>query len=194
MLKIGLTGGIGSGKSVVAEILRIQGIPVYNADERAKYLNENAPEIRQQLTHCFGENIYENGKLNKPFFAQILFSNPDNLRIANSIIHPVLAADFERWAVSQKTPIVVMEAAILLEAGFERIFDKIITVVAPETLRLQRASIRDNVSEDKITQRAQHQLSDAEKIKRADYVIHNDNEHSLLEQIFEIIDNLTKEE
>lgn len=191
MLKIGLTGGIGSGKSIVAEILRIQGIPVYNADDRAKFLNDNAPEIREQLTQHFGEGLYENGKLNRALLAQLLFSNPDNLRIANSIIHPVLAADFEQWATSQKAPMVVMEAAVLLEANFERMFDKIVMVVAPEALRLRRASIRDNVSQEKIAQRAQHQLSDAEKIKRADYVIHNDNQHSLLVQISNIINRLT---
>lgn len=191
MLKIGLTGGIGSGKSVVAEILRIQGIPVYNADDRAKFLNDNAPEIREQLTRHFGEGLYENGKLNRVLLAQLLFSNPGNLRIANSIIHPVLAADFGQWAISQKAPMVVMEAAVLLEANFERMFDKLILVVAPEALCLRRASIRDNVSEEKIAQRAQHQLSDAEKIKRADYVIHNDNQHSLLVQISNIIKRLT---
>ncbi|MDD2244201.1 MAG: dephospho-CoA kinase [Dysgonamonadaceae bacterium] len=194
MIKVGITGGIGSGKSVVCELLRVYGYPVYDADDRAKELNNTSPIIRDKLISHFGKDLYPDNKLDKKKLANIIFTNPDNLKIANSIIHPEVAKDFIKWILErEKYAIVFMDAAVLLEAGFNKILDKVITVYAPYTLRLQRASERDKTDIKNIAERAKNQLSEEERIKLSDYVIYNDDTQSLIEQVATILRTLCNE-
>ncbi len=184
MIKLGVTGGIGSGKSVVCEVLRIYDIPVYDADLEAKNLNDTSPVIRQKLTKAFGSELYRNNKLDRQKLAHFIFNNEENLRTANSIIHPELAKNFEEWARRQEHhPIVAMDAAVLFEAGFQSVLDKTVLVLAPLEMRIERAVKRGNLTKKQITARAGSQMNDEEKTKLADFVIHNDGKHSLLEQI-----------
>lgn len=189
MIKLGVTGGIGSGKSVVCEVLRLYDIPVYDADLEAKSLNDTSPVIRKKLISAFGSELYQNDKLDRQKLAHFIFNNEENLRLANSIIHPELAKHFEEWAMQRKHhPVVVMDAAVLFEAGFQSVLDKTIVVLAPLEIRIERAVKRGNLTKEQITARAKSQMSDGEKMKLADFVIHNDGNHSLLKQISQIIE------
>lgn len=184
MIKLGITGGIGSGKSVVCEILRLHNIPVYNADWEAKNLNDTSPAVREKLSEAFGAEIYRDNKLDRQKFAQIIFSDKQNLAVANKIIHTELAKHFQDWAEKQsKHPIVAIDAAVLFEAGFQEFVDFTITVLAPEELRIERAIKRDRTDKNQILSRIKSQMSDEEKIKLSDFVILNDNKHSIIEQI-----------
>ncbi len=191
MIKIGVTGGIGSGKSVVCEVLRLHDIPVYDADKEAKILNDNSPIIREKLSKHFGKDLYAEGKLNKKKLTEIIFGNEGNLKIANSIIHPELAKHFLSWVQQQNpSPVVAIDAAVLFEAGFQKYLDYTITVTAPTEIRMERVMKRDNFPKEKIEARIKSQLSDEEKIKLSDFVIINDNCRSLLAQINEIFKSI----
>ena len=191
MIKLGITGGIGSGKSIVAELLKLYDIPVYNADDEAKRLNDESSVIRQKLTQNFGEDLYASGKLDKQKFAQIIFNDPEKLRIANSIIHPELQKDFLRWInFHSDSDIVAMEAALIFEANFQSMFDSIVTVYAPMALRIVRASQRDRTTPEKIEERIRNQFSDEEKVKLSDFVIFNDEKHSLIRQVSDLLNGI----
>jgi dephospho-CoA kinase len=191
MIKIGITGNIGSGKSVVCELLKIHGIPVYNADKEAKRLNDFSPTIREKLIRHFGKEIYVGNKLDKNKFAQLIFNDPEKLSLANSIIHPEVAKDFAAWVASKNNyPIVALEAAVLFEGNFHHYVDKTITVYAPPELRIARASQRDNVPKEKIKEREKNQISDEEKLKMADFVIYNDEKHALIPQVSNLLKQL----
>lgn len=195
MIKLGVTGGIGSGKSVVCEILRLHDIPVYDADLEAKNLNDTSPVIREKLISAFGPELYRNDKLDRQKLAHFIFNNEENLHTANSIIHPELAKHFREWAMQRKHhPVVAMDAAVLFEAGFQSVLDKTILVLAPLEIRIERAVKRGNLTKEQITARANSQMSDEEKIKLADFVIYNDGKHSLLEQISEILQTISNPE
>ena len=192
MLKIGITGGIGSGKSIVSEILRLYNIPVFDADTEAKKLNDRSPVIREKLIACFGKEVYdENGKLNRKRFAEIIFKDPDHLRKANSIIHPEVAKAFSLWAEQRNQyPIVAIEAALLFEADFQEYVDKVIAVYSPEALRIVRILSRDNTQESEVRKRMEGQLPEDDKRRRADFIVYNDPSHSLLQQISDIFAHL----
>jgi dephospho-CoA kinase len=191
MIKIGITGNIGSGKSVVCELLKIHGIPVYNADKEAKRLNDFSPTIREKLIRHFGKEIYVGNKLDKNKFAQLIFNDPEKLSLANSIIHPEVAKDFAAWVASKNNyPIVALEAAVLFEGNFHHYVDKTITVYAPLELRIARASQRDNVPIEKIKEREKNQIPDEEKLKMADFVIYNDEKHALIPQVSNLLKQL----
>lgn len=188
MIKIGITGGIGSGKSVVSEIFHLHGFPLYNADREAKKLNDSSPYIRKQLTRHFGENLYVNGKLDRKKLASIIFHDDSKLAIANSIIHPELANDFRRWSLHREHySLVILDAALLIEAGFHQLTDRVIMITAPEELRIARVMQRDHSTLDEVKVRMNAQLPEEEKIKYADYIVINDNNHSLIQQVSEII-------
>lgn len=192
MIRIGVTGGIGSGKSVVCDIFRIYDIPVFDADIEAKRLNDTSQTIRRQLIHHFGPDIYENDRLNRRRFAELIFSNDQNINIANSIIHPVVADCFLEWCNSYKEcPVVVIDAALLIEAGFNQFVDKVITVYTPEETRIERVMKRDRVSREQVEARMFNQMPEEEKVKHSDYVIYNDSSHSLIEQVSKILDELS---
>ncbi|MDR0333498.1 MAG: dephospho-CoA kinase [Dysgonamonadaceae bacterium] len=188
MTKVGITGGIGSGKSVVCELFRVHDIPVFDADAEAKKLNDTSPVIREKLTQLFGNDLYENNRLNRQKLASFIFSNSENLQKVNAIIHPEVAACFEKWTNEQKNaPIVVIETAILFESGFDKLVDKTVTVYSPKSDRVERVVKRDNTDIVQIEARMKNQMPEEEKIRLSDFVIINDNHKSLIEQIGKFI-------
>lgn len=190
MIKVGITGGIGSGKSMVCDIFRLYDIPIFDADTEAKKLNDTSPSVRNQLIYHFGNDIYENDKLNRKKFAELIFNNERNIKIANSVIHPEVANCFVEWCRNKNNPIVIIEAALLIEAGFNQFVDKVITVYTPKELRINRVIQRDQISRNQVEARMLNQMPEEEKIKHSDFVIYNDNRHSLIDQVSKIIDNL----
>ena len=194
MIKIGITGGIGSGKSVVASLFRLLGIPVYIADDESKRLTNQSLTIRQQLTTHFGEAIYTAEGLNKPLLANLIFQNPEQLRIVNGIIHPAVKQHFEAWAARQVTPLCAIESAILFESGFDKVVDTHLMVYAPMDLRIERATARDVASREAIQRRIKSQMADEEKCLLADYIIYNDDKQPLIPQITKLVSRLLAED
>lgn len=192
MIKLGVTGGIGSGKSVVCDVLRLHNIPVFDADQEAKKLNDTSPVIRKKLINKFGPDLYQNNRLDRKKLADLIFNNEKNLRTTNAIIHPELAKHFEKWVDQRKHhAVVAIDAAVLYEAGFQSLLDKTIVVMAPLEIRIERAAKRDRLSKEQITARANSQMNDGEKARLADFIIHNDGRHSLLEQIAQILQDIS---
>lgn len=187
---VGITGGIGSGKSVVSKILKIIGYPVYDSDTEARRLNEQDPDVKQQLMAAFGEDIYADGKLNKPKLASLIFQSDENRLLVNSIVHPAVKRDFLQWAERQQTDIVFLEAAILYESGFNEFMNKVVAVTAPEEVRVQRAMKRDNATEQQVVNRIHSQMNQDELARMADYVVVNDNCLPLLPQVEALVNNL----
>lgn len=183
MKRIGITGGIGSGKSFIATIIERMGYPVYYSDISSKELTNAHPVIRQGLIDLVGENVYFGGELDKKVLASAIFSN-DELRLkVNQLIHPIVRQDFEDWANSQKSDLIFNEAAILFETGAYRNFDATILVFAPEELRLKRVLKRDIITKEEVLARMNNQLKDDEKRKMTSLQILNDGESPLLIQI-----------
>lgn len=181
---IGLTGGIGSGKSTISRLLNIMGIPVYVADTESKRLTESSFDIRKKLTEKFGMDLYTEGKLNKTLLASLIFENEVNRNYVNSVIHPIVRIDFEQWKAQQvKSPLVIIETAILFESGFAASVDVSVTVAAAEELRIRRVELRDACSHAAIVSRIRSQLTEEEKIRRSDYVIYNDDWQALIPQV-----------
>ena len=181
MIKIGITGGIGSGKSVVATLLRLYGIPVYIADEESKRLTNSSPVIRRALVDLVGEAVYDaDGKLDKPRLANFIFGQPEHLARVNAIIHPEVNRDFLDWSERQEKAFCAIESAILFESGFDRIVDVKLMVLAPLEIRLERAIARDHASREALERRIKSQMADEEKASRSDYVIHNDDRQALI--------------
>jgi len=182
-LLVGLTGGIGSGKTTVAKILKSLSVPVFNSDLEAKTIINNDKGIIEQVTIEFGA-IYEDGKLNTQKMAKLVFNDATALEKLNNIIHPKVKEHFERWVAENNTaPILIKEAAILIESGAYKELDKIILVTAPQSIRIQRVMQRDKVSEEKILKRIQAQFSEEEKLNYADFVIKNNEEQLVIPQV-----------
>lgn len=191
MKKIGLTGGIGSGKSVVGRVLEAMNFPVYYSDDRSKYLVDEDLEIRKELTELLGAEIYLNDKLDRPFLAERIFRDSALLQKVNAIIHPKVRAHFSRWAEAQNSPIVFNEAAILFETGAYQLMDATILVTAPEEIKIKRVMLRDKVSKEQVLERMSKQFTDEQKIALADFVLINDDIQPLLQQIENTILKLT---
>lgn len=173
---------------MVCDLLRVHGIPVFDADKEAKRLNDTSPRIREALTRHFGSDLYKGGKLDRQKLAALIFHDARNLAMVNSIIHPVLAEQFLEWCRERENyPFVAIDAAVLFEAGFEQHVDQVITVFSPEATRLERVTRRDRTDKSRVEARMQNQMPETEKIKRADRVIYNDNEHSLVQQVADIL-------
>ena len=189
MLKIALTGNIGSGKSTVAKIFASLGVPVYFADERSKALLNSDPELRKVLIKNFGE-IYNEHGLDRKKFAAILFNDDKAREKANSLIHPAVRNDFIEWMKLQKADYILQEAAILMETGAYKNFDASIVVSAPERIRLERVLHRDGSNASEVKASMQSQWSDEKKAALADHVIINDGEHSLIQQVLDIHQSL----
>jgi dephospho-CoA kinase len=188
MLKIGITGGIGSGKSIVCKIFSLFGIPVYNADAAAKQLMNSDRQLITGLKKLFGEKIYDSKKiLNKKLFADVIFNSRDNLHKANLLIHPSVRKDFKNWLHEfSSCPYIIMEAAILFESGSHKNLDCIITVTAPEKLRINRVIQRDKVNETYVKSIAKKQWSENVKKKNSDFVIINDEKHLVIPQVVKL--------
>ena len=179
MLRVGLTGGIGSGKTTVARIFESLGIPVFYADEVAKRLMTEDPKLSEAIKEKFGPSAYLDGKLNRTFIAELIFSEPEKLAWLNQLIHPATINAANRWFEEQKAPYAIREAALLFEAGTNVGLDFIIGVTAPVEMRIARVMERDHVTREEVLKRMQHQLDDTEKMKRCNFVIDN-NEASLV--------------
>ncbi len=191
MEAVGLTGGIGSGKSTVARILLHLGYPVYIADTEASRLMNILPEIRFELIHHFGKSVYApSGQLNKPVLSEIIFNNPEALATVNRIVHPRVMSDFQLWSSKQNKALVFFESAILFESGLNKCFDHIICVTAPEALRLQRVISRDKAQAKQVKKRMQNQMEESLKCKQSDFILYNDNAHLLIDQVLQIIKEL----
>lgn len=190
---IGLTGGIGSGKSTVASYIASKGIPVYIADEEAKKLMDSK-NISSRIQAIFPENIItEDGKLDRKKIAAIVFNSPEKLSELNSIVHPEVKKHFENWLKKNKNAsFVIKEVAILFETGGDLFCDKVILITAPQEIRIQRAIKRDNVDRESILKRIQNQLPEEEKIKKSNFVIHNIDLKTTLKQVDQILKILAK--
>lgn len=190
MIKIGLTGGIGSGKTIVATLLNTMGIPVYIADEESKRLTESSPIIREKLITLFGPNLYTSEGLNKKLLASYIFNDADRLKQVNAIIHPEVQAHFISWTASLSTDICAIETAILFESGFDRLVDVRMMVYAPLDVRIERAVGRGNVSCDEVVRRINSQMPDEEKKALSDYIICNDGHKALIPQLEQFLSTL----
>lgn len=187
-LKIGITGGIGSGKSFVCDLLAQSGIPVYSCDEEAKRLMNVHPGIRKALIGLLGEDVYTaEGQLDKALLATWLFASSAHAEQVNAIVHPVVKSDFLQWAHNQDAPVVVMESAILFEAGMERLVDRVLLVDAPRGLRLQRAMSRDGATREQIEARMRRQMPDEERRSRAQDILCNDGREDIRQSVARLL-------
>lgn len=192
MLKIGITGGIGGGKSTVSKIIRVFGYPVYNADERARFLMDHDEELKRQISKLFGHEIYRDGTLNRKTLSAKIFTNPELLKQHEKLVHPSVYKDFEEWSLKQQTDLVFKEAAILFESNGHLTVDHVICVTAPVETRVHRVMQRDELSREDIINRMNNQWPDQKKIEISDYVVYADDNHSVIKQVDEILKNLQK--
>lgn len=187
MIKVGITGGIGSGKSTVCHIFSVLGIPVFEADKVAKELQTKDPDIRAQLIDLFGPSVYlPDLSIDRKHLASIVFSNPSLLSQLNAIIHPAVRKAFYEWCQLQQSPYGLLEAAILFESGFHRMMDKVIVVSTDQNQRIQRVMKRDGTTEEQVLQRIGNQWTDEQRNNLADFVIHNNDDELIIPQIVEI--------
>ncbi len=193
MLKIGLTGNIGSGKTTIAEIFKVLGIAVYHADYEAKKLLFK-PEIQAELINKFGNVILTNGIIDNKKLANLVFSDASSLQFLNNLIHPLVKIDFDNWILSLNTDCqyIIQEAAILFESGFDKYVDKTILVTAPEKLRMQRVCERDEISNEMFLQRTANQWDENCKLELADFVIVNDDTQLVIPQVLELHKQFSK--
>lgn len=195
MLKLGITGGIGSGKTTVCQFFEILGVPVYYSDQRAKGLMHSDEVLMAQIRQAFGRDIYsEDGILNRKALAAVVFADPGKLAALNGMVHPAVFRDFDRWAAARKeVPYVLKEAAILFESGSYRDCDYTILVKAPRELRIRRVVGRDGISEEEVVRRMDAQMSDEDKEARADFVVLNDEAQLLIPQVLLLHERLLQE-
>lgn len=186
MLKIGLTGGIGSGKTTVANIFKVLGIPVFDADTVAKDLMENNWGLREQLINHFGPLVFAKEGLNRKWLANIVFKDPYELDILNSIVHPITLQAAADWFLKQEAPYAIKEAALMFEAGAGSGLDFVIGVFAPQQLRIQRVMLRDGLKRNEVLERMERQVSDSIKMKLCDFVIINDDQQMLTQQVLDL--------
>ncbi|MVZ61469.1 dephospho-CoA kinase [Sphingobacterium humi] len=186
-LKIGITGGIGVGKSVVARIFKILGVPTYDADKEAKAIMYTNDQVRAALVDTFGKEVYHaDGSLDRAWLSARVFSNETELKKLNAIVHPAVIQAGEDWADAQTTAYSLKEAALLFESGSYKALDYCILVSSPEDVRIQRVMARDGLTEAEVRQRMSKQMPEAEKEALADFIIYNDDEHSLIEQVMQL--------
>ncbi|RDC62278.1 dephospho-CoA kinase [Adhaeribacter pallidiroseus] len=197
MLKLGITGGIGSGKSLICRVFALLGIPVYDSDGRAKWVMQYLPELQQELRTAFGPNAFDanTGLLNRAYLAQLVFQNPERLAVLNGLVHPRVKQDFTDWAAAQtNAPYLIKEAALMYETEAHKQVDKMVLVTAPEPLRITRTLRRDSHRTALDVQAImQKQLTDEEKIKRVDFVIRNDEQQLIIPQVLAIHHQLVTE-
>jgi len=192
MLRIGLTGGIGSGKSTVAQIFEVLGIPVYYADIEAKRLMNEDAELITSISKNFGEQAYTNNLLNRKYISSIVFSDPAKLELLNSIVHPATKKDSEKWMNQQSTLYAIHEAALIFEAKVSDRLDYVIGVSSPKELRIKRAMQRDDVSYDEVVKRMNKQFDEETKISKCDFVLINDEKQLLIPQVVVLHEKLIR--
>ncbi len=193
IIKIGITGGIGSGKTTVCAIFKTLNVPVYNADVEARLLTNNHPEIVRRVRELFGDDIYKHGLLERKKVASLVFSNKDLLHQLNAIIHPIVAAHFKAWLSQQENyPYIIKEAAILFESGGNKQVDKVITVTAPQHIRIKRVMLRDKLSEKEVLNRINNQMPEEEKVKQSDYIIQCNDIDLVIPQVIRLHEELMR--
>ena len=194
MVKVGLTGGIGSGKTTVSNFLLEYGIPVYNSDSQGKKLMNTNLELINDIVNIFGESVYNNGVLNTNLLSSIVFSDPEKIKQLNNLVHPKVAEDFNQWVgKNNNQPILIKEAAILIESGAYLNMDKIILIISKKSNRINRVSKRDNSDFESIEKRINFQLTDDEKIQYADYIIENNSSlDDLKHEVLRVINKINK--
>ena len=197
--KVGITGGIGSGKSTVCRILEAQGVPVYDSDARAKALMHTERDVMEQLVGLFGPEAYAGGEVNRPYIASLVFTDESLMARMNAIVHPAVYRDFERWADSREVReelarnqvrYVVLESAILIESGWNERVDRTVVVTAPERVRIDRVVRRDRTSEELVRMRIRCQMSDPERLEYADEEIVADERRPVLPQVLALHEKL----
>lgn len=190
MLKVGITGGIGSGKSTICRIFELLGIPVYYADTKAKEIMQTDPVLISQVKQHFGENIYNGQVLDRAALGRIVFNDQEKLALLNSLVHPATIRDSDQWAAKQSAPYILKEAALIFESSSFHYLDKVICVYAPEPLRIHRVMKRDNVTRNDVLARMHKQIDESIKIKLCDFVIYNDEQQMVVPQVLALHDKL----
>ena len=192
ILRIGLTGGIGSGKTTVAKIFELLGVPVYYADEEARRIMNENEELRLSIQNEFGEAAYNNGELDRSYLASKVFQNPPKLEILNALVHPATIRDATNWMLEQRTAYAIKEAALIFESTAAGELDYIIGVYAPVSLRIKRAMERNGVSYDEVLKRMNNQIDEDIKMKLCDFIIYNDEQKLLIPQVIELHQKLLR--
>jgi dephospho-CoA kinase len=194
MLRIGLTGGLGSGKSTVAQIFEVLDIPVYYADAASKRLMNADEKVKAAVQNTFGIEVYPGGQLDKKYLAEIVFNDNKKLAVLNSIVHPATLLDAEEWMKKQTAPYAIKEAALIFESGANKFLDYVIGVKAPLQLRLQRAMQRDGISKEEAMNRINKQMDEEEKLSLCDFIIVNDEEQMIIPQVLTLHEKFIKME
>ena len=185
-IKLGVTGGIGSGKTTVCRIFDVLRVPVFSADREAKKIMENDDRIIRRINSIAGKDLYTNGGLDRMELATIIFNNNNLLEKVNSLVHPVVFDHFRKWVLEQTAPYVIMEAAILFESGASKFVDRVATVVAPVEQRVERIIQRNKLSREQVMERMRNQMNDEARIKLSDYLIHNSENDMIIPAILNI--------
>ncbi|MGN6196637.1 MAG: dephospho-CoA kinase [Ginsengibacter sp.] len=186
MLQIGLTGGIGSGKSTVAQIFNVFGIPVYNSDDAAKRLMNEDEDLKKKIVASFGKESYQNEELNRKYLSNEVFGDRKKIQLLNSLVHPVVIKDASVWMGKQTTPYAIKEAALIFESGSNQFLDFVIGVKSPLNLRIERTMKRNNVTAAEVEARMKLQMDENEKMDRCDFIIVNDEKEMLIPQVLSL--------
>lgn len=194
MLKIGLTGGIGSGKTMVARIFELLGIPVYYADAAAKTIMNEDESLKALIVEHFGKAAYTDGTLNRAYISSIVFQNKEKLALLNSLVHPATIRAAEKWMQQQQAAYAIKEAALIFESGSQNGLDLVIGVYAPKSLRILRTMQRDTISRDEVLKRMSNQVNEELKMKLCDFVIYNNEQQLLIPQVIALHEKLLKTE
>ena len=192
VLKLGVTGGIGSGKTTVCKVFGVLGIPVFSADDEAKRIQDNDRDIQIKINSIAGKDLFSSGMLDRYELARIIFSNKELLEKVNSLIHPAVFRSFAEWVKKQDSPYLIMEAAILFESGAFRLMDRIVTVVTPLEERIERLLSGNRLSRDQIIERIKNQIDDESRINQSDFVIFNSENDMIIPAIVEIHEEMLK--
>lgn len=191
MIKVGITGGIGSGKTTVCKLFELLGVPVYYSDTEAKKLLDEDEVVKQQIVDLFGHDVIdESGKVDRKKMAALVFNNKERLEQLNAVVHPAVAQHFEAWCKKQTNVFILKEAAILFESGAHKQVDQVIVVSAPLDLKVERVMKRDKVAKEEVLKRINNQMPDEEKVKLADHVIYNDEKELLIPQVIAVYQQL----
>jgi dephospho-CoA kinase len=190
IMKLGVTGGIGSGKTSVCKVFSVLGIPVFFADPEANQVMNSDENIIGEINKLAGDDLYTEGTLDRRKLASLIFNDKDLLKKVNSLVHPVVFENFKHWTALQNTPYVIMEAAILFESGASELVDRVATVIAPVEERISRVTQRNTLSREQVIGRINNQISDSERIKRSDYVINNSENEMIIPAILKIHEDI----
>ncbi len=192
-LILGVTGGIGSGKSSVCKIFNVLGIPVFYADPEAKEIMNTDEKVKSELNNIAGKDLFDGGSLNRAELASLIFNDAILLEKVNSLIHPLVFRNFREWVEQQRSPYVIMEAAILFESGASKLVDRVLTVVAPVEQRVERVVRGDKLTRQQVMERMKNQLDDESKIRNSDYAIYNSEDDLIIPAVLRIHDDLLRQ-